>query len=159
MKTKTQKGFTLVEVMVGTVAGAIVLLAAGTALVAGQTFWNKAWAKANLQRDASYAVLRISRSIRAGNSATVEDDGTALRIYTEGGWIRFSAVPDTKGLRLDYGNKGSETIHSFETILNGNLEDLEFTVEANRVGIDLKVKKDNLQNDFLSTVMMRNYGG
>ena len=155
MKTKTQKGFTLVEVMVGIIAGAIVLLAAGTALVAGQTFWSKAWAKANLQRDASYAMLRMSHSIRAGNSAQVEASGKGLKIFNEGDWVRFFLSPATDKFTL----KGENGETNFETILGDNVQDLQFNVTGNTVRIELKLSEDNLQTHFVSTVMIRNYGG
>ena len=153
MKTKTQKGFTLVEVMIGIAAGAIVLLAAGTALVAGQTFWSNAWTKANLQRDASYAMLRISRLAKEGISAQLDNDGKLLRIYREAGWITFYSPQGTNDLNCQI--EGQDP----QTIINGNVENITFTLQGKLLGIDLRLTKDNSQTRFVSTVMMRNYGG
>jgi len=153
MKTKTQKGFTLVEVMIGIAAGVILLLAAGTALVGGQRFWSNAWAKANLQRDASYAMLRISRSAKEGISAQLDNEGKLLRIYREAGWITFYSPQGTNDLNCQI--EGQDP----QTIINGNVENVTFTLQDKLIGIDLRLTKDNSQTRFVSTVMMRNYGG
>lgn len=155
MKAKGQKGLTLLEAMVAISIGAIVILAAGTVLVTGQTFWNRAWQEVNLQRDASYAMFRISSTAKAATSAKVEDDGKGLRIYTESGWVRFFLAPGTKEFNLKYEDGAAST----ETILNNSVGDLQFNVEGNKVTILLELKKGNLQTCLVSMVMMRNYGG
>jgi hypothetical protein len=47
---------------------------------------------------------------------------------------------------------------SDETILDGKVEALQFNVTGTTVSMELKLRKDNLQTHFASTVMMRNYG-
>lgn len=155
MKTKGQKGFTLLEVMIAISICAIMILAAGTVLVTGQTFWNRAWQEVNLQRDASYAMFRMSSAAKAATSAKVESEGAALRIYREEGWIRFFLSPGTKEFNLKYEGGAGDT----ETILNDSVGNLQFNVEGNKVTILLELNKDNLQTHLVSTVMMRNYGG
>jgi len=152
MKTKIQKGFTLVEVLIAIITGLIVLLAAGMVTVTGHRTWNEAWKKVNLQRDASYAMLRISSTIKAGKSAEVVNDGQALKIYRDADWIRFFLVQGTKNLKCQ--SEGRP-----ETITNNKMEYLNFNIEGNTVGVYLKLKEDNLQTHLTSTVMMRNYGG
>ncbi len=90
MKTTKQKGFTIVELMIVVLIGAIVILAAGTILVAGHKSFNEAWRKANLQREASLVMLRMGQCIKTANSAELQADGKALKIYHEGDWTRFS---------------------------------------------------------------------
>jgi len=153
MKTKRQRGFTLIEVTIGSVAGVIVILAAGTALVFGHMFLNKAWEKANLQRDASYAMLRISGPIKAGRSAELESDGKAIKIYREADWIRFFLEEGSSDLKCEI--EGGEP----QIVLDGKVEDVTFTLQGNLLGIDLKLKKDDFETHLVSTVMMRNYGG
>ena len=153
MKTKSQKGFTLIELIIAAAAGAILVLAAGTVLFIGHTSWDKAWKKVNLQREASYAMLRMSGPIKAGSSAELENDGKAIKIYREGGWIRFFLDENSSDLKCEI--EGQEN----ETIITDNVEDLQFNAADKTVGIDLKLKKDNFQNHFTLTVMMRNYGG
>ena len=89
MKAKRQKGFTLIELTIATFAGAIVIVAAGMILFFGQKTWISTWDRTNLQRDASYAMLRMTRDIKAGISAQAEDSGKSLRIFNNSGWARF----------------------------------------------------------------------
>jgi len=154
MKAKKRKGFTLMEVVTAMGISSIVILAGGAVLVASHTRWNKAWDDVNLQRDASYTMLELTRSIRACASATVEADGTAIRIYDrDGAWELFSL--GTGADNIQYEIEGQ----SPRTIIDRNLEGLQFNVVGNRVTIDLKLIKDNQQIHIVSTVLMRNYGG
>jgi len=152
IKPKSQKGFTLIELAIAIAAGVVLVLAAGTILFIGQIFWNQAWKKVNLQRDASYAMLRMSRSIKAGTAAEVADDGKTVIIYRSGDYIRFFWVEGQRDLKSQIEGKP-------EIILNDKVEDLRFNVEGNKVTIDLELKEDDAQTHFVSTVMMRNYGG
>ena len=81
MKRKRQKGFTLIELIITTFTGSIVIVAAGMILFFGQKTWNSTWDRTNLQRDASYAMLRMVRDIKAWASAQEEDSGNALKIF------------------------------------------------------------------------------
>jgi Tfp pilus assembly protein PilW len=152
MKTKRQKGLALIELMMASVAATIVVVAAGTILFVGHTYWNKAWTKANLQRDASYAMLRMSRLIRAAKSAQPDSDGKALTINTEAGQTRFFTVAEDEKLTLK-----AET--DVVTSMNDKVQDLQFNVDGNKVTIDLTLKEGDLQTHSVSTVMVRNYGG
>ena len=153
MKMKRQNGFTLIELMTGMVASMIVLLAAGSVLIVGNRYWDKTWDKVGLQRDASYAMLKISRSIRAGTSAELESDGTGIKIYRKSDWIRFYLDGDNNDLKCEI-EGGTPQI-----VVGSSIADIEFALDANRVDIGLKLGKDNFHNHFVSSVMMRNYGG
>ena len=157
MKRKVQKGFTLIELTIAMLTGAIVILAAGMILFYGQKSWNNTWKRVNLQRDTSYAMQRISRPIKAGSSAQVEGNGEGLRIYNdkEGSWRRFFVQPASNNLMLKSEIVGGNTT---ETILDDTVEALQFNVTGTTVSIELKLREDNLQTHFVSTVMMRNYG-
>jgi len=157
MKRKVQKGFTLIELTIAMLTGAIVILAAGMILFYGQKSWNSTWKRVNLQRDTSYAMQRISRPIKAGTSAQVEGSGEGLRIYNdkEGSWRRFFVQPASNNLMLKSEIVGGNTT---ETILDDTVEALQFNVTGTTVSIVLKLREDNLQTHFVSTVMMRNYG-
>ena len=152
MKTKGPKGFTLIEILIVIAIGAILLSAIGVVLVSGHIFLNRAWKSVGLQRDASYAMLRMSHSIKAGRSAELENYGKGIKIYRETDWIRYFLEDGSKDLKCEI--EGGQP----QIVVNGNVEDLGFTLEAYKIGIDLTLKKDNLQNHFVSTVMMRNYG-
>ncbi len=154
MKRKGQKGFTLIELIIAMFTSTIVIVAAGSILFYGQKSWNNTCKRVNLQRDASYAMQRMSRSVKAGISAHVEGSGKGLKIFNEGGWVRFFLSPADDKFTL----KGEDGDTNLVTILDDNVEDLQFNVTGSTVGIELKLSEDNLQTHFVSTVMMRNYG-
>ena len=154
MKAKRQKGFTLLELTIATFTGAIVIVAAGMILFFGQKSWNSTWNRTNLQRDASYAMLRMTREIKAGISGQAEDGGKSLRVFNSGGWVRFFTAAGTSGFALKSETSGGGS----EVVLDDNVEAVQFKVSNNTVIIDLKMKEDNLGTHFASTVMMRNYG-
>jgi hypothetical protein len=100
---------------------------------------------------------RMSRPIKAGSSAQIEGSGEGLRIYNdkEGSWRRFFVQPASNNLMLKSEIVGGNTT---ETILDDTVEALQFNVTGTTVSIELKLREDNLQTHFVSTVMMRNYG-
>ena len=154
MKAKKRKGFTLMEVVTAMGISTIVILAGGAVLVASHIRWNKAWNDVNLQRDASYTMLELTNSIRACAAATVESNGTAIRIYDrDGDWELFSLGSGSDNIRYEIEGQ------SPRTIIDRNLEGLQFNIDSNKVTIDLKLKKGNQQINLVSTVLMRNYGG
>jgi hypothetical protein len=97
----------------------------------------------------------MTRDIKAGISAQAEDSGKSLRIFNSGGWTRFfTAAAASSGLTL----KSQTSEGGSETIVDDDVQAVEFKVSGNTVTIDLKLKEDNLGTHFASTVMMRNYG-
>ena len=151
MKIKAQKGFTLIELISAVLITLIMLLAAGTVLATSHNSWNIAWRKANLQRDASYAMLKMSHHIKAGTLAETEDNGTAIKIYKNtGDWIRFFLEQDN----LKYELKEQAP----ETIISGSVEILDFDVDSNKATINLMLKKGNFATSLVSEIMLRNYG-
>ena len=159
MKRKRQKGFTLIELIIAIFTGTIVIVATGMILFFGQKTWNSTWDRTNLQRDASYAMLRMTRDIKAGTSAQVESNGDGLKILNGGDWVRFFTASGAKMLTLHRETDGtSYQTALYETVLEDNVEAVKFNVTGSTVTIDLKMKEYNLDTHFASTVMMRNYG-
>lgn len=152
MKVKRAKGFTLVELATAIPATLIVLIAVGTILTADHTFWNTSWSRANLQRDASYAMLRINHNIKVGTFAETEDEGKAVKIYKGANWIRFFLEQGGRDLKCEI--EGQDP----ETVISGSVEELNFEVDGNKVKINLVLKKDGLETHLVSEVMLRNYG-
>ena len=144
------------ELLTVVVITMIVFLSVGAGLYAGHRYWNEAWEQVNLQRDASYAMNIITRPIKKATNATVsDDDDSVLTIENQhGSRITFSLesdTPETKKLQRQI----SES-HPHKII--GNVEDLVFNVDGNRVRIYIQLKKDDLDLSLASTIMMRNYG-
>ena len=154
MKARKRKGFTLMEVVTAMGISTIVILAGGAVLVASHTRWNKAWDDVNLQRDASYTMLELTQSIRAGAAATLESNGRAIRIYDrDGNWELFYLGNGDDNVKYEIEGQ------SPRTIIDRNLAGLLFNIEGNKVTIDLRLKKYNQQVNLVSTILMRNYGG
>ena len=120
MKRKRQKGFTLIELTIAIFTGTIVIVATGMILFFGQRTWNSTWDRTNLQRDASYAMLRMTRDIQAGASAQVEDSGKALKIFNGGDWVKFSTASGGSMLALkrETGTGGSDGVQYLHTTLS-----------------------------------------
>lgn len=152
MKVKREKGFTLIELATAIPAALIVLIASGTVLVTSQNFWNNSWEKTNLQRDASYAMLKMNHHIKAGTSAETENDCKAIKIYKDANWIRFFLEQESKDLKCEIEGRQPETI------ISGNVKELQFSIDSNKVRINLTLKKDGLETHLVSEVMIRNYG-
>lgn len=153
--TKSQKGLTILELMIAVSAAVILILAAGIVIVIGQTSWNDTWGSVSLQRDASYGMLLMTRSIQAAQAAQKSSDGGTLYIpnQSDPNVIKFYYVADTNSLQLKVGGG------SVQTVIAGGVNNLQFDVGTNTVTIDLSLKKDDAQAELKSTVMMRNYGG
>ncbi|MCP4261820.1 MAG: hypothetical protein GY774_30615 [Planctomycetes bacterium] len=154
MKKQRQKGFTLLELTITMFTGAIVIVAAGMILFFGQRTWNSTWDRTNLQRDTSYAMLRMTKDIKAAASAQVEDDGKCLRVFNGTDWVRFFTASGGSMLALMRETSGGGS----QTVLEDNMEAVQFNITGSTVTIDLKLKEYNLGTHFASTVMMRNYG-
>ena len=152
----SRRGMTMVELLVVVIIAMIVFLSIGSGLVTGNKYWNEAWKEVNLQRDASFAMNIITRPIKEATNATVaEDDDSVLTIKNlNGGNVTFSLAsdtPETKRLQRQFEGYNPQKII-------GNVEDLQFNVDGNKVRIYLRLKEDDLQLSFASTIMMRNYG-
>jgi Tfp pilus assembly protein PilW len=156
IKTKNRRGVTLVELLIVVIITMIVFLSIGTGLVAGNRCWNEAWKKVNLQRDASYAMNIISRPVKGATSVTVsEDDDSVLTIDSFGGGrITFSLASDTPQANRLQRQFAESNPHK----IIGNVEDVVFNVDGNRLRIFLRLKQDDIEVALASTVMMRNYG-
>jgi hypothetical protein len=152
MRCRTPNGFTLVETVISGFAGALVLLAMATVLGAGHVFWNRTYEKIAVQRDGSYATHSISRAVRRGSSAILENDGKAVRIYTVSNWIRYSLDADTESITCQIEGKAPQTVIE-------NVQDVYFTKTGQTIGIDLTIKKDTFESRFVASAMMRNCGG
>jgi prepilin-type N-terminal cleavage/methylation domain-containing protein len=150
---RSKKGFTLTEFSIAISISLTVFVTAGIVLATSYDFWDSSWKKTNLQRDASYAMLKMSHHIKAGTSAETENDGTAIKIYKDtDNWIRFFLEQESNNLKCEL--KGQAP----ETIISGNVEDLEFEVDGNKVKINLILKKGDLETHLVCEAMIRNYG-
>lgn len=153
VRAKRKDGFTLIEVVVAMGISLIVLLAVGAVLATSHTRWNNVWKKVNLQQNASYVMLKLSHSIKEATSATVGDNGKEIQINdTDGNWVKYTF--DANANSFEYEVQGQSAV----TLIDGYVENLGFTVEDNKVGINLTLKKSDQEVHLDTTVQMRNYG-
>lgn len=153
-KVTNRAGLTLIELMVAVSIGCIVFLATAAMLFFGQKSLNHGWQQANLQRDASYAMLKIRQSIRGATQTQLDIDGRGVKIYHNATWIRFWFVPAQNNLQ--YQLEGEQE----QTLLGGVVENATFEVDPNThrtVTVDFELRNGNCKAHFLSTAMMRNY--
>lgn len=154
MTTTNRTGLTLVELMVALTAGLIVMLGTTSLLAIAQKSWNREWEQANLQRDASHAMLKVKQSIRNGTQAALDADGHGVKIYHTAKWIRFWFVPTQKDLRYQIEGEAEQTL------LDGVVENATFEVDAatnKAVTVGIELQKGHSEAQFSSTTMMRNY--
>jgi Tfp pilus assembly protein PilW len=160
-------GLTLIEMVVALVAACIVLLATAIIVVFGQKSWGRTLQQANLQRDASYAMLKMEELIRnASTKPQYDAGGQGVKIDPDANWIHFWFVPARKD--LEYQLKGEPN----QTLLGGIVKNATFgedpclvalrlvdpNVDPNKaVVINLWLQNGDCIADLNSTTMMRNY--
>ncbi len=67
VKQNSSGGFTIIELMVSTIAFAVMVLAVGSMLVFGYTAWTRGNSSVEMQRDVSLAMRVIAKEIRMAN--------------------------------------------------------------------------------------------
>jgi Tfp pilus assembly protein PilW len=150
---KNRAGFTVVELMVGLSAALIVFFATAIMMVFGQRSLNRGWEQANLQRDASYAMLKVKQAIRGGVMAQLDGDGNGVKIYHAAGWIRFWYVPAHKDLRYQF--EGEEE----RTLLDGVVSSATFAIDpvtSKTVTVGFELQSGGSETQMSSTTLMRN---
>jgi type II secretory pathway pseudopilin PulG len=155
IKSKNRPAFTLVEFLITILAAMIVIMASAVILVFGQNSLDAEWQKVNFRREASYAMLRIKQAIRCASNAELEDDGNAVKIYNNSGWIKYSFDPDQKNLLYQFEGEDEQIL------LEGVVESVSFEIDPvskNAVSFSIDLKNDDCESSNSSKVMMRNYG-
>jgi Tfp pilus assembly protein FimT len=150
-RRRRDAGLTLIELVVAFSAAVIVFFAMATIMVFGQKSLNRGLQLANLQRDASYANLKIKQSVKNATQAQLDDDGNGVKIYHAAGWIRFWFLPGQKDLRYQLDGENEHTL------LDGVVEQANFNVDGSKVVVDLELLDGNCEARVASTTMMRNY--
>ena len=151
----TRSGLTIIELMVAAAAVTIVLFAAAIMVVFGQKSWNNELLRANLQRDASYAMLKMKRSINSATGVQIDKDELGIKLSQTTGWVRYRFNPEDKDLCRQVEGE------SLETVLDGIVEDVTFAVDPNTnkmVQVDIELHKNNCTARISSKTMMRNSG-
>lgn len=135
MSVRSQAGFTLVELMVASIAAALLALTVGVMLVNGYLGWVRGLALADMERDAAVAVHAIDLSVRGATNANAAG-GTTLTVYlpTNGGTRVFSASGSSPRGNLEYNGVAlvSNRLESFGATVTGRV----VSVSMSLAGID-----------------------
>lgn len=150
-KPRRAAGLTLIELVVAFSMACIVFFATATILVFGQRSLNHGWQQANLQRDTSYAMLKMKQSIRGATLATLDGDGNGVKIFHTAGWIRFWWLPGPKDLL--YQLEGEDQ----QLLLDGVVDNADFNVDGSKVTVGLELQNGDCEAQLSTTTMMRNY--
>ena len=129
-------GFTLVELMIVSVAASILAITAGMTLVYGYSGWCRNNAAMELQRDATLAMYRMSRAIREASAADVTTSASQLTIQT----TEFRVDVDGGHLLYDpnTGIDGDGVV-----IVDGRLKTFTVTNLATGTGVSITLELQN----------------
>ena len=109
MKTNHQTGFSIVELLIGMIAAAILALAAGSMLASTYRGWARSLALADLERDAMVAVSAINYAVR-GASTNGLDTGTGNDKLTVTGSVVHAFTVVNSNL-VDNGDFSNPLVH------------------------------------------------
>ena len=151
IKQANRTGLTLREIIAALSIGVIAFLATSLIFVSAQKSWERTMEHANIQKEASFAMLAMKRSIRIGTQAKLDDNGLGFKIYRSTGWIRFWYEPEQKNLRYQFEGQDEQTL------LSGIVENATFGVSDNSVTVGIVLNKNSCGARLLSTTTMRNY--
>ena len=114
MKAIGQKGFTIVELLIGIIAASILALTAGTMLANVYKGWVRSVALADMEREAAVAIHAIDLAVRGASNAVPNEVGQdklkivipsngIVRAFT----VRIRSTPEGERRDLLYNSNGS----------------------------------------------------
>lgn len=127
MNKQVKTGFTIVELLIGIIAAAILALTAGTMLMNGYRGWVRSLALADMERDAAVAIHTVDLAVRAATNA-VGGSTLTLTLASNGVTRVFSTTGVSPRKTLAYNGM---------TLVDGRLESFASTVTGNVVGVTM----------------------
>jgi len=103
-----RKGFSIVELLVGMIAGAILALTAGTIIFYGYLAWRRNSDAVDLQRDGTAAMQMLSRRLREASASDVTVLPERITIQTTNAPISFYRDNNDLEYDPDTGSAGDE---------------------------------------------------
>ncbi len=144
-------GFTMVELLVATLASAILALTAGLMLVISYSAWIANRDYVDLQRDISLTQTIVDRWVREASHWEVTSTNNGLLIATSSGPRRLYAESGSLIFDPDTGTPGDELIVSSNRVT-------DFSVEATPRGVvlDLQLEEDPVVGELHTFISHRN---
>jgi hypothetical protein len=112
-------GFTITEVLISSIAAAVVIAAVVTMYITSLDAWDLSGAQLAIQRNGDLTMEWIVKEIRAGSRVTVGSGQHSLTIY------RATATGDSISGHFEL--DGSEIKNMYGVVLTDNVTDLTFT--------------------------------
>ena len=137
-RSKHNAGFTIIELMVVSVAAFVLAITAGMTLVYGHSGWRRNNAMMELQRDATLAMYRLSRAVREASAADVTTSASQLTIQT----TEFRVNGNHLLYDPNTGTDGDEVV-----IVDGRLETFTVTSLAAGTGVSIILELQNENGD------------
>ena len=160
-KINTQKGFTIIELMIATTVFSIVLLVAGSGIIAIGKMYYKTITSSRVQDAARSTMEDVTRSLQfsSGNVSSYMADTTyKVRCFGDDRYtyvLNQPASSTTVGLRLDKTPNGGcslDTPPDGKELLGNNMRLLQFDVSTGHDSIfTVKIKVAQGDNDLLTT--------
>lgn len=151
-KRYSKRGFTIMELMVAMIAFSVMVLTVGIILVFSWKSWVNYRDQLAMQRDASLAMLMISKEIR---NATYDDitDGTSISFAGSG----FSFTPSGNDLLRSDGMKVVDGWLSENSFISRKLQDQDEKGETNNwVQVSFTLETSTDTENYSIEVMPRN---
>jgi type II secretory pathway pseudopilin PulG len=165
-KKQAPAALTLVEMLVAMIMVTIVLSAAAVTMIYGQRSLDHEWQQVGIQREASYAMLKMKQTIRSASQAQITGNGKGFKVYKDNQWIKFKYVSGAKDIRYKVLGGGEEwedyDIEDPEanTLINGIVESAYFSIDPSTnstVTISFYLKNGQYEAQVSSSVTMRNF--
>ena len=113
-------GFTLVELMVGTVSAAVLALVFSAVLIFGYKGWTRLKAEADMQADADVAMRTMDRIARGASNATWIA-GTSTLVVTNTSVHTFSKPSGGSNLLWNSSTLIANRVGSFSCVVTGSI--------------------------------------
>lgn len=135
---RDSRGVTISEVLIASIAGAVVIAAVVGMYITSLDAWDLSGAQLALQRNGDIAMEWIVKDIRAGSRVTVGPQQESLTVY------RATASGDS--LMAQYSLDGTQLKNMHDVVLTDNVTELRFTS-----GNGVKVWVEMILEDDLDT--------
>lgn len=137
MKTDASKGFTLVELLIGMIAAAILALVAGVLMTNSCRGWQRNQASAGMERDAALAIHVLELAVRGASNAVAGEFGIdKLKVRNPDGVVRSFSVQTSGGLRSLYYNPNDPSGEAM-VLVDKRLGTFDSAITANLVRVSL----------------------
>ncbi len=128
---RRKKGFTLVEVLIGTTILSVILVAVTSATITSSRMLYRMMADADINQEIRFVEGQLARDVRQATSVSMADDST-LSIFTAGGTIDYYTQETKDGaIELIRDDEGGNSKH---TILQ-DISSVKFAVPAYSVTV------------------------